>query len=109
MKKTLEKMSEDAYLNDVFKKLYFKELSSGDEFVVSMWIRISASIKHMLQTIGLKDCTPVGAESVDESQLKRSEILRLEEIVNVTLPQLRRETKPLRKGDDQKEEKDKEE
>ena len=62
LKETLEKMSEDAYLNDVFKKLYFKELSGGDEFVVSMWNRISTSIKHMLKTIGLKDCTPVGAE-----------------------------------------------
>ena len=60
VKKTLEQMSEDAYLNDVFKKLYFKELSGGDEFVVSMWSRISPSIKHMLKTIGLKDCTPVG-------------------------------------------------
>ena len=62
LKETLEKMSEDAYLNDVFKKLYFKELSGGDEFVVSIWNRISTSIKHMLKTIGLKDCTPVGAE-----------------------------------------------
>ena len=60
IKKTLAKMSDDAYLNDVFKKLYFKELSGGDEFVVSMWSRISPSIKHMLETIGLKDCTPVG-------------------------------------------------
>ena len=60
IKKTLAKMSDDAYLNDVFKKLYFKELSGGDEFVVSMWSRISPSIKHMLETIGLKECTPVG-------------------------------------------------
>ena len=60
IKKTLAKMSDDTYLNDVFKKLYFKELSGGDEFVVSMWSRISPSIKHMLETIGLKDCTPVG-------------------------------------------------
>lgn len=61
--KKMKQMTDEEYLNNVFKNLYFKELSGGDEFFTSMWGRISKSTKHMLQTVGLEDCGTVGKNS----------------------------------------------
>ena len=58
--KKMKQITDEEYLNNVFKNLYFKELSGGDEFLTSMWGRISKSTKHMLQTVGLEDCSTVG-------------------------------------------------
>ena len=46
-------------LKNVFNKLYFKDISQGDEFIGSLWNRISSGTTHMLSTIGLSDCEPV--------------------------------------------------
>ena len=99
-------MLTDDALHSLFHTLYFKELSSGDEFVQSLWRRIFPTTSQMLRTIGLDECVAVGAGESGDGKLKRSEIARLENVIHETVPELRRETAPLRAGDDRKEEKE---
>lgn len=60
MKKRSKQLITDDSLKELFHSLYFKDLSQGDEFIESLWNRISQSTKQMLSTIGLKDCQSVG-------------------------------------------------
>ena len=53
-------MLTDEAIDGLFRSIYFKEISHGDEFIQGVWHRVSPSMMQMLKAIGLNDCKMVG-------------------------------------------------
>lgn len=87
-------------MDGLFRSIYFKEISNGDEFIQGVWHRVSPSMMQMLKAIGLNECKMVWNENKNDMQLKKSELKQLEDVIRVTVPKLRRDTTPSRAGDD---------
>lgn len=58
-KKENKKMLTDEAVDNLFRTLYYKEISNGDEFIQGLWRRVSPSMMQMLKTIGLEECETV--------------------------------------------------
>ena len=99
-KKENKKMLTDEAVDNLFRTLYYKEISNGDEFIQGLWRRVSPSMMQMLKTIGLEECETVMIQKRSNLQLKKSELNRLESVIHTTVPELRKETTASRAGDD---------
>eukprot|EP00512_Aurantiochytrium_limacinum_P012957 CAMPEP_0171580092 /NCGR_PEP_ID=MMETSP0961-20121227/8849_1 /TAXON_ID=87120 /ORGANISM="Aurantiochytrium limacinum, Strain ATCCMYA-1381" /LENGTH=538 /DNA_ID=CAMNT_0012136737 /DNA_START=39 /DNA_END=1655 /DNA_ORIENTATION=- len=78
------RMVEDTFLDELFRRMYVKELADRDQFVESLWIRVRPHLKSALQTLGVANLprvTPRALRSIDE-------------IVDSKVPELRREAQP---------------
>lgn len=71
-------------LNDTFRRLYARQLTEGDEFVIFLW----SQVKHHLQ-LGV-----TGTEISHMSRVKAADFKILNHIIEVDVPNLRRQTAP---------------
>ena len=53
-------------MDGLFRSIYFKEISKGDEFIQGVWHRVSPSMMQMLKTIGLNECKMVWNENKND-------------------------------------------
>ncbi|GBG23909.1 EH-domain containing protein, putative [Hondaea fermentalgiana] len=78
------RMTDDAYLDDLFRRVFVKELADRDQFVESLWIRVRPHVKSALQTLGIANLPRVSARGLQA----------IDDIVENQVPALRREAQP---------------
>mmetsp|Transcript_8637 Transcript_8637/g.13600 ORF Transcript_8637/g.13600 Transcript_8637/m.13600 type:complete len:580 (+) Transcript_8637:2-1741(+) len=79
-----KEMATDAYLENLFRRIYIRELAEGDEFVPSLWVRVKLHLKSAIETLGVPNL----------HRLSGRELRQVDEVLSDKVPGLRRKAAP---------------
>jgi len=97
MKKGLD-LKSDAFLDELFRRIYVHEIANQDQFLQSLWVRVKPHIKSALETVGIANMPRVPSRALRD----------IDNIIEKNVTSMRRQALPNFKSKHQREEEKKE-